>query len=77
MPPCGVVKKLNVIEDIRPCLIPCLVDPSSNPLPLQEVEEALCTSVVVAVSSSTHTRINVVLPHIRLELNTGVLGALI
>ena len=72
-----VVEHLNVIKHVLPCRVACDVGPSPDPLAFQELEEALCDSIIMAVSTSTHACIQIVFAEKRLPLLAGVLRALI
>ncbi len=61
VPALRIVKHLDVIEDILPCLVPCAVSLASDPFPFQELEEALGDGVIMAVSSSAHALLQIVL----------------
>ena len=45
----GVVEHLDVIEHVQPCLFARSVGLAAYPLPLEQIEEAFCYRVVVAV----------------------------
>jgi hypothetical protein len=49
-----VVEHLNVIEHILPRVVSGFVGFAPDTFTLQEVEEALSNSVVVAIASATH-----------------------
>ena len=60
MPAFWVVEHLDVIEHIAASILPCVVDFSLNPFPLQKLEKALGYGVVMTVTSSAHTGLQVV-----------------
>ena len=49
-----VVEHLDVIEHIATSILPCGVDFSLNPFPLQKLEKALGYGVVMTVTSTAH-----------------------
>jgi len=61
VPALWIVKHLGVIEDITPCLFPSAVCLASDPFPFHELEEALGHGVIVAISSSAHALLQIVL----------------
>jgi hypothetical protein len=52
MSPDRVIKHFDVIEHITPCLLAVGIDPSAYPLPLEQLEETLSHSIVMAVATS-------------------------
>lgn len=50
----GVVEHLDVVEQITPGRGPGQIDLATDPLPLQQLEEALGDRVVVTVSPAAH-----------------------
>lgn len=61
MPARRIVKLLDVIEDILPCLFPSAVGLASDPFAFQELEEALGHGVIVAVPAPGHALLQIVL----------------
>ena len=61
VPALRIVKHLDVIEYILSCLFPSTVGLASGSLPFQQLEEAFGRCVIVAVSSSAHTLLQIVL----------------
>jgi hypothetical protein len=57
----GVVKHLEVIEDIGPCVLPGWIDLTPNAFALEQLEEALGHCVFMAVTSATHSADQVVI----------------
>jgi hypothetical protein len=55
-----VVEDLDVVKDIVPGIFPCGVDPPLDSLTLEQLEEALCDGVVMAVATPTHAAQQVV-----------------
>ena len=49
-----VVEKFDVVKDVAPCFFSIGVDFPANPLALEQLEEALCHGIVVAVSPPAH-----------------------
>jgi hypothetical protein len=49
VPEFWVVEDLDVVKDIVPGIFPCGVDPLLDSLTLEQLEEALCDGVVMAV----------------------------
>ena len=52
----GVIEHLDVVEDIDPGLIARRIDLSANTLSLEQLQEALCDSVVMAVAAPARLR---------------------
>jgi hypothetical protein len=52
MSPDGVIKHFDIIDHITPCLLAVGIDPSAYPLPLEQLEETLSHSMVMAVATS-------------------------
>ena len=77
MPAHRVVEQLDVVEHIRPRLVPGRVDLALHSLPLEQLEEALGHGVVVAVSATTHAADHLVILQESLPLAAGELAALI
>jgi hypothetical protein len=57
----GVVKHLDVNEDIGPSVLSDVVDLTPNAFALEQLEEALGHCVVMAVTSPTHAADHVVI----------------
>ena len=55
MPALRVVEHLDVIEDIAACFLPRCIGFAPYPFPLEQLKKAFCHSVVMAVSTPTHT----------------------
>ena len=75
MSPDGVIKHFDIIEHITPCLLAVGIDPSAYPLPLEQLEETLSHSIVMAVATSALAGYQVVclqemLPVVTAELAT-------
>jgi hypothetical protein len=75
MSPDGVIKHFDIIEHITPCLLAVRTDPSAYPLPLEQLEETLSHSIVMAVATSALAGYQVVclqemLPVVTAELAT-------
>jgi hypothetical protein len=75
MSPDGVIKHFDIIEHITPCLLAVRTDPSAYPLPLEQLEETLSHSIVMAVAASALAGYQVVclqemLPVVTAELAT-------
>lgn len=60
MPALRIAEHLNVIKDIAPGLFSCPVGFSADTLALEQLEEAFNDCVIVTVSTSTHTLLQVV-----------------
>ncbi len=72
-----MVEHFNVVEDISSRIVAGFVDPPANVFALEQLEEALGHSVVVAVATSAHAADQVVLAQEGLPLVAGELAALI
>ena len=72
-----VVEHLDVVEDIASGLIPGGIDLASNALTLEQLEEALCHSVVVAVAATTHAGDQIVIAQEALPVVAGELTTLV
>ena len=70
----GVIEHLDVVEDICPCLIARRIDPSANALSLEQLEEALCDCVVMAVVAPAHAAHHVVIAQEALPVMACELG---
>ena len=53
MSPDRVIKHLDIIEHITPCLLAVGIDPSAYPLPLEQLEETLSHSIVLVMAVAT------------------------
>lgn len=62
---------LDVLEDVEPGFVPAVLLEVVNELALQSVEEALHTSIVIAVSFPRHTGLNAVLYRYLLIVSRG------
>jgi hypothetical protein len=49
----AIVKTLNVVEHVRPCLIPSAVFTTPDSLPFQAGKEALNRGIVIAAAGTT------------------------
>ena len=49
-----VVKHLDIFEHVPPCSVACEVSPPPDALPFQELEEALCDSIVMTITTTAH-----------------------
>jgi len=56
----GVIEHLDVVEDIGPGLIARRIDLSANAFSLEQLKEALCDCVVMAVAAPAHAAHQVV-----------------
>ena len=77
MPAFRVVEHLDVIEDIPPGFLRVVIGFSLDTLTLQQLEEALCHRIVVAVPAPTHAwhqamGLQEVLPIVATELTSLV-----
>lgn len=72
-----VVKALDLIEHIRPGLVPRAIGFARSALNLQRREEALHGRIVPHVARSAHDADNAAVGHQSLELLAAVLAALI
>lgn len=70
----GVVKHLNVAKHIAACFLPGCIDVPADPLSLEQLEEAFCHSVVMAVASSAHAWLQVVASQESLPIMACKLG---
>jgi hypothetical protein len=61
VPTLGVVKHLDVIENIGPAVLPGWIDLTANAFALEQLKEALGHCVVMAVTSPTHAADQVVI----------------
>src|SRR5690606_36925466 len=77
VPAFGVVEHLDVVEHVATRRIPGQVDPSPDPLSLEQLEEALGYGVVVAVAAPAHAADDSVGLQERLPLGAGELAALV
>jgi len=60
--PFRVVEHLNVIEHIAPCIFTAALGSPPDTLSLEQVEEALCNGVVMAVTAPAHGVLQIVMP---------------
>lgn len=77
MTPDWIVKHLDIIKYVAVGFVSCRVNPTLNPLPFEQLKEALGDSVVVTVATSAHTATQVVSLQKVLPFPTGKLAALI
>lgn len=77
MPPLGVVKHLDVIEHIASRLIPIAIDPSLDPLTLEQLEEAFGDCIVMTVATATHAANKIVASEKTLPIRAAELTALV
>ena len=75
--PLWVVEHLDVVEDICPGILACCVDLPANSLTLEQLEEALGHSVVMAVAAAAHAGDQMVLAQEVLPVMPSELRALI
>ena len=73
----SIVEALDVVEHVGLGLLPCPVDTASDPLPLEQREEALDRCVVVAATAGTHAALDAVPGQQIAEVVTGVLRSTI
>jgi hypothetical protein len=73
----GVVEHLDVIENISPGAFAGWVNLAANPLALEQLEETLGHSVVMAVDPTAHAAYQIVVPQESLPVMTCELTALI
>ena len=73
----GVVEHLDVVEQITPGRGPGQIDLATDPLPLQQLEEALGDRVVVTVSPAAHAAIDAMGLEEGLPVAAGELAALV
>lgn len=74
MPAFRIVKRLDIVKDILPCLIASAIGLSSNPFPLEQLKEALDDSVVVTVPATAHALLQIVLVQEIAPIVTAELG---
>ncbi len=72
-----VVEHLDVVEHVLPCLLARPVDLAADSLALEQIEEALCHGVVVAVPAPAHRMLKIVVLQEGCPIHAGELGALI
>ncbi|KTA87066.1 hypothetical protein UC37_22160, partial [Aeromonas salmonicida subsp. salmonicida] len=60
MAPDWVVKHFDIIKYVAAGFVSCRVNPALDPLPFEQLKEALGDSIVVAVTTSAHTATQVV-----------------
>ena len=60
VPALGVVKHLDVVEDIAAGQVSGLIDLAPDPLALEQLEEALGHRVVVAIAPPAHAALAVI-----------------
>ena len=77
MAPDWVVKHLDIIKYVAAGFVSCRVNPALDPLPFEQLEEALGDSIVVTVATSAHAATQVVGLQKVLPFATGKLAALI
>ena len=69
-----VVEALDVIEHVRPGVLPCPVDLAAEPFGLHRREEAFYRGVVPAFTATTHAAGDALSLEQLLEVVAGVLG---
>ena len=69
-----IVEPLDVVEHIRPGLVPGAIDFAGGAFGLQRREEALHRRVVPDIAGSAHAANDAAVGHQLLELLAGVLG---
>lgn len=72
-----VVEHFDVIEHVLPGLVTCPVASAPDPFTLEQVEEALGYSIVMAISTSAHRMLKIVDPQEGSPVHAGKLAALI
>ena len=77
MAPTWIVKELDVVEDIRSCLVSSGIDFPTNPFAFEQLKETFCHGVIVAVSPTAHAGLQVVGAQKRLPVVTGELASLV
>lgn len=77
MTPDSIVKHLDIIKHIAAGFVSCRVNPALDPLPFEQLKEALGDRVVVTVTPSAHAATQVVGLQKVLPFTTGKLAALI
>lgn len=77
MTPDWVVKPLDIIKHIAAGFVSCRVNPALDPLPFEQLKEALGDSVVVTVAPSAHAATQVVGLQKVLPFTAGKLATLI
>ena len=55
-----VVKHVDVVEHVLPCFVSCDVCSPSDPFVLEQVQEALCDRLVMAIPTPAHACIQIV-----------------
>ena len=50
----GAVEHLDVVEHVLSCSVACEVGSPLDPLAFQQVEEAFCDRVVMAITTTAH-----------------------
>lgn len=60
MTPDSIVKHLDIIKHIAAGFVSCRVNPALDPLPFEQLKEALGDRVVVTVTPSAHAATQVV-----------------
>ena len=61
-----VVEELDVVEHVPSCVVSGWICPPPDPLPFQQLEEALRDGVVVTVAATAHAGFQIVLVQERL-----------
>lgn len=77
MVPPVVIEHLDTINNICSSGVPAAVNLSLCSLPLQQLEEALSNSIVVAVTAPTHSALPVMRLPKRVPVVVGLLAALV
>lgn len=77
MLPGWIAEHLDTIKHILSCLRPRPLDLSADPFALEQVEETLCDSVVVAVATSAHGELEIVALHESGQSHADELRALV
>lgn len=68
-----VAELLDVFEHVSPRIVAGRICPSPDLLPLQQLKEAFCNGIVMAVSARAPARFQIVLMYKRLPLPPGEL----
>lgn len=71
------VEHLDTVEQVLPCRVACGVCVAADAFPFQQLEQALGDCVIMAIPSSAHAGIQIVLAEKQLPLAAGKLRALI
>ena len=64
-----IIEHFDVVEDIRSRVFSGFVCPAPNSLAFEQVEEALCHRIVMAVPATAHTVFQIVMVEKRRPIN--------